>query len=429
VTTTGASRWRTLATPRRSWLAPALVVALAGVVRLLYLVVFRSGYEAQSDAMHYHELAIGVADGDGLTALYPWVAPHPSAFRPPLYPTLLGGAYRVFGAEHLVGQLLNVALALGVVALCYHLVAGIVGRRAGLVAAGAVALYPPLVMGDAVPLSETLSALLLVATLLAAVRGRWAWCGVGVGLLVLTRPSAQFLVVVLAAYVWWRLGWRRALGVVALTALVVAPWIVRNQVQLGEPVYVTSNGFNLAALYSEEAQAAGKFVDPMDEGGFESSVYLRMDEVKWNAELQRLGLEGLRGNPDYAARVVGRNVLQYFELAPWENEVPERLDGRNMEVRDATLWTFYVVTAVGVFGLVVQRRRPEVVLFAAVAAYFVLSSLVLVSVPRLRSPFDLICCLGVGLAFAWWEARRHRPAPAPTGDPTDTHAGTPSPTA
>jgi hypothetical protein len=67
---------------------------------------------------------------------------------------------------------------------------------------------------------------------------------------------------------------------------------------------------------------------------------------------------------------------------------------------------FYVITVVGVFGLVVARRDPQALLVSAVGAYFVLGSLALVSPPRLRSPFDMCCCVGVGLAVQWWMSRR-----------------------
>lgn len=282
----------------------------------------------------------------------------------------------------------------------------------GLVAAGVVAVYPPLIANDVVLLTETLSLVLLLAALLALVRGRWAWCGVATGLLVLTRPSAQFLVVLFAAWAVWRLGWRRAAGAVAITALVVAPWIVRNWVQVGAPVYVTSNGFNLAAMYSTPAQEDGRFVDPVFDERFSDTTLLRWDELAWSEEMQRRGLAGMRADPSHVAQVVWDNTGYYLELDPTRNEHPERLDGRNLDVRRWTLPMFYVVTVVGWFGLVVQRRDPGVLLVAGVGLYFMASSLAFIAVPRLRAPFDLVCCLGVGLAYGWWH-RRHAGAPAP----------------
>jgi hypothetical protein len=70
---------------------------------------------------------------------------------------------------------------------------------------------------------------------------------------------------------------------------------------------------------------------------------------------------------------------------------------------------FYLVTVVGWFGLLARRRDPGVVLLIVTAGYFMVSSLLLVAPPRLRAPFDIISCIGVGLAWAWWSGRRSRP--------------------
>ena len=104
--------------------------------------------------------------------------------------------------------------------------------------------------------------------------------------------------------------------------------------------------------------------------------------------------------------MVWRNALHLFEFTPKFNEWAESVDGRNLDFRSATLWLFYPVTVIGVFGLLVRRRSPDVLLVLGIGAYFILGSLVLVSPPRLRSPFDLCCCIGVGLAVQWWLERR-----------------------
>jgi 4-amino-4-deoxy-L-arabinose transferase-like glycosyltransferase len=403
---------------------PAAIVAVAAAVRLLYLVSL-GDYVPISDAHQYHDLAHNISEGHGLAMTFPSLDLHPTAFRPPLYPYVLAVTLSVFGFEALPGQLLNLALGLVVVVLTYTLGRRLGGDRVGVVAALAVALYPPLVANDVVLLTEPLSLVLLLAAVLALTARRWAWTGVLTGLLVLTRPSAQFLVVVFAAWALWRLGWRRAVGLLAVTAMVVAPWIVRNWVQLDAPVYVTSNGFNLAAMYSGPAQEDRQFVDPVFDVRFDDTALLRWDEVAWSEELQRRGLQGIRDNPRYVARVVRDNVVRYLELDPVANEPAERSDGRNLDVRRATLPVFYVVTVVGWFGLLVHLRRPDVVLVIGVALYFAASSLAFIAVPRLRAPFDLVCCLGVGVAYGWWRDRRaaRHPERAPA---SDHGAGAPS---
>src|SRR2546421_9538430 len=84
------------------------------------------------------------------------------------------------------------------------------GRRGGVAAGIAVAVYPPLLANDIVVLSEPLSLALLLGMILLLVHDRAAWAGLACGLLVLTRPSAQLLVVVVAAWLVWRMGWQSA---------------------------------------------------------------------------------------------------------------------------------------------------------------------------------------------------------------------------
>jgi hypothetical protein len=225
-------------------------------------------------------------------------------------------------------------------------------------------------------------------------------------MLILTRASAQYLMFPLALWVLWQLGWRRALGFLVIVAAVLSPWFIRNQIQLGSPYFVTSNGFNLAGTYSPAARESQRFVDPVIDDRFKRFRLAQFDEADWQDQLQAFAIDDLKSHPTQVPGVLFRNAQHLFEFTPQFNEWAERVDGRNIDFRNATLPLFYVVTILGLFGLVVTRREPLVLLIGAVAAYFVLGSLVLVSPPRLRSPFDLCCCIGVGLAAQWLSVRR-----------------------
>ena len=178
-------------------------------VRLVYLVAFARDYTPRSDAQHYQDIATAFANGDGIAAPFPFTYLHPTAFRPPLYPALLGAVYWITGVHVGVGQLVNVALGAAVVVLAAMLGAQIAGYRAGVAAGIAVGVYPPILANDVVLLSEPLSLVLLLGMILLLVRNRPTWAGAACGLLVLTRPSAQLLVIVVAAWLIWRAGWAR----------------------------------------------------------------------------------------------------------------------------------------------------------------------------------------------------------------------------
>ena len=410
-TVVGAERrWLT------GWRQTTLIVVIAVVARVAYWKLAIPGYHPISDAGQYSELAWNVAHGKGLAMNFPAIALHPSAFRPPVYPLLLGFWYFVFGPSVGAGQALSLITGVAAVLLTERLARRIAGPVAGLAAGLAVAVCVPLVADDVMLLTESLSMVLLAGTLLLLVNRRPVLAGLACGLLILTRPSAQGLAVVAAVWLWWTVGWRRALYFLGVAALLFAAWVIRNDIQLGSPVTFTSNGFNLAAMYSEPAQQTGDFVDPVFDPRFNDLRLLQFDEARWSRALADRGVAGLEHDPLYVFDVVGSNSRAWFELVPTYGDSAESLDGRNISVRHWALPEFYIFTIGGIAGLVVTRKQRNTVLLISVSLYFTAASLVLLAPPRLRAPFDLINCVGLGLLVAWWWRRRHRVEDR-TGDP------------
>ena len=103
-----------------------------------------------------------------------------------------------------------------------------------------------------------------------------------------------------------------------------------------------------------------------------------------------------------------RNAAAIFELKPSYNRLAEIWDGRNLTFVDATMPLFYLVSVVGLIGVGLGWKDPRMRLLAFIAGYFLVTSLFLVAPPRLRAPFDLVCCIGVGVAVDAALRRRHR---------------------
>lgn len=396
-----SDRWRPNSWPV-GWRRTLLLVLVAVAARVAYWMIAVPHYHPISDAGQYSALASSVAHGKGLAMNFPALTLHASAFRPPVYPLLLGFWYFVFGASVGAGQALSLLTGVGAVLVTERLANRLAGPVAGLVAGLAVAVCVPLVADDVTLLAESLSILLLAASLLFMVERRPVLAGVTSGLLILTRPSAQGLVVVAALWLWWTMGWRRALHFVGVVVLLFAAWVVRNEIQLGSPVTFTSNGFNLAAMYSVPAQQNGGFVDPIFDQRFADLRLLQFDEVTWSHTLTNRGIAGIEHDPLYVFDVIGRNSESWFELVPTTGDSAEHLDGRNITVRHWALPEFYLFTIGGIAGLVVTRKKRNTVLLIAVSLYFTAASLVLLAPPRVRAPFDLINCVGLGLLAAWW---------------------------
>lgn len=273
----------------------ALLVAILLLGTGLRLGEARDGRAPVYDAQGYAAIAANLERGEGFT-LGPQATQPASNYSPGL-PLLVSGLYELTGGAH--ERFARVVLAL--IASLAVLFTYLIGRRlsgpfAGLVGAGAVAIYPALLeyqgmlMGE--PLATTLLSGAVLAMLWAASTGgegrgspggrwvfrlgverpsevgggakkrtprppgdprpsflRWLLPGILLGALALVRPEyiaiALPIAVVILARGGWD-GWRAGLGQAALLlaglAVVVAPWTVRNAIALDRFVPVSTGG-------------------------------------------------------------------------------------------------------------------------------------------------------------------------------------------
>jgi 4-amino-4-deoxy-L-arabinose transferase-like glycosyltransferase len=383
------------------------LAGLAAAVRVVYVFVFMRDYAPRSDADSYYNIARAIARGDGFVHPLPFHLSHATAIRPPLYPTVVGGAFKVFGSSVGVAQACSITFGVLAVVVGACIGAHLAGARGGLLSGIVLACYPPLVANDTTVLVESLAVVLALACVLMLVQGRTVWAAVALGLLMLDRASAQWLIVPLGLWVLWRLGWRHALRFAIVAVLMIVPWVVRNEVMVGGPVLVATNGFNLNAVYSPEAAGKHDFVDAYFDNRFAAIRLAAFDEVDLDAILRARALDELRDHPTEAPRVWVRNAAKWLELTPGHNRNAEELDGRHIGVRTAVLPLFYLVTAAGVAGLVTARRRAAAQLLAIVAGYTTLVCIASIAVPRLRSLFDAPVAIGAGVFAAW--LLEHRP--------------------
>jgi 4-amino-4-deoxy-L-arabinose transferase-like glycosyltransferase len=395
----------------------------AAAVRLLYWALVTPDWTPEADADQYVQLARALADGDGFAMQFPQLEVHATAFRPPLLPIVLAPGAWLAGDALWPARLVVLLLGSVAVVLVGQYAARIGGRTAGWVAAGVMAVYPPVLANDTVTLTEPLALVLVFWALLALDERRWLPCALAAGLLVLVRPNAYLVVVVLAASLLVWVGWRRALAFAGVVVLVVLPWSVRNQVQVGTPRLTTSDGFTLAAIYAPQSQAAGHFVDPVYDPSFDDARFrwAQFDEAAWSAELSEVALEGVRDRPTYVLVTMRTNASAYFEIEPSRNRWAEENDGRDWGFRSAALPLYWLVTVAGLAGIATHLRDRRLWPLLAIVAQFVVVSLALVAPPRLRTPFDVLCCIGVGLlAAAVAERARARPPAGAPAIPVDS---------
>ena len=213
-----------------------LLLLLALAVRLFYFNGLRAEFPdflestpfCGLDANSYHHLyALGLLQGD-------WPDNTPF-FHMILYPFFLGGVYSLVGVNLRLIVLLQIVLEVLACAAMYGVGRAAFNRTAGLIAAGLMAFYGPLIFFNACFAQVTLSVPLFCLTLFFLLRahttGRWPYlvmAGIFTGLAVLSRPT--FFLLLPAAGLWWlveRVPLRRILirGVLyaGVTFLVTSP--------------------------------------------------------------------------------------------------------------------------------------------------------------------------------------------------------------
>jgi 4-amino-4-deoxy-L-arabinose transferase-like glycosyltransferase len=165
-----------------------------------------------------------------------------TSIRPPLYPAVVAGVYRLCGVgSYRAVHLLQAAVSLATTLLVYRLGTRLGSRRVATWAAGLYAFYPSLLLYNNLLLTEVLFTGLLTAACCVLARGYQrdsiadlGGGGVLLGLGALTRSVLWLFPPVLAVYLLatWRGPAGRRLTAALVMALgfaaTIAPWAARN---------------------------------------------------------------------------------------------------------------------------------------------------------------------------------------------------------
>jgi 4-amino-4-deoxy-L-arabinose transferase-like glycosyltransferase len=364
------------------WLLTILAVAL--VLRIASIAA-TDDYTPVFDSGDYHRHAVSIAAGDGFPESAFTADPSPSAFRPPLYPYLLGGIYTVVGddAGETGGRVAGALLGTLAVFLTFLIAARIWGHRVGLFSAAIAAVFPPLVLLNTALLSEPLFVCLMLGVVLAvlaarAEEGSWRWAlaaGALCGLAALTRSNGILLVLPAALGVWTlrpRFS-KRALAAPAAVAvaaiLTVVPWTIRNTIEFDRVVPIsTQSGFALAGAYNDEA--AGEEGTPPGwvlptltdryRAIFEEEG---IDEAELDRTLRREAMDYALDDPPLVVETTLRNTLRTLGVDRYEPEEEADRQQLGLGARTATVvrWSFFALAVVALAGAVVLLRwaRPR----------------------------------------------------------------------
>ena len=373
----------TNASVRRHLIALGPMPALAAIVRIGWILRFHpTPTDGRfDDTAWYRGAAHYVAAGAGYVNPF---SDTPTAAWPPGYPATLGVVFKVFGESNWTTYGLNVALAVLTVAIVYGIGLAAFDRPTAIVAAMGMALWPGQVYFASLTLSEPLFTLLFTAGVLLIVlvpkasRGRGPQLvslGIVTGLAALTRGQALLLLPL--ALLVWRVEarrWRPAIAWVMLAALatgvVIAPWVARNQRELGSPVIIATN-FGPNVWIGNHADATGRMQIPESEPPLPQRG--DMTQPQFEAAADRLALRKGLGyaltHPVDEVRLAGAKIRAMYEsdatALDWNSGYrPGFYDSSTEErwLRGAANGFWFVALALAGLGLVASRERAAGVL-------------------------------------------------------------------
>ncbi len=411
----------------------------------------RSDRTPGGDAYYYHYAANLLVAGKGFInpfVYYSGGAHHQvqTAAWPPLFvfvlaiPSLVG--LKTFFAHRVWCCIIGAA---GVVVGGY---AGrqMAGRRVGLIAAFAVAVYPNLWMSDELGLSEALSPVLVALVLWAAYRfwrrpGGWSVVVLAgsVGVAALGRDELSLLaafIVVPLVLMATSLRWWRRIGLLAMAGLtmlvIVGPWVGYNMSRFDDPVFISSGfGVTLASSNCPEL-----YQGPYEGYWSLECAVLAKDTFTPGADESVQGAEAQA----YALRIIGRhrNRIIPVEMAregrafglfhPLEQvRLDSTVETRPYRWALVGLGSYYLLVVLSVGGLILLRRRRIPILpLVAVGLDVAVSVALTFGQTRYRTTFEVALILAAAVQVEWvWDrfgsrAGRHYPE----GGLPDSHGDT-----
>lgn len=365
----------------RPRLTLGLILAVALAARVA-VVLASPDYRPLFDSADYVRHAVSLASGDGYPQSAFTASASPSAFRPPVYPYLLGATQFVFGEVETAGRLVGAIFGVLAVLLVYLIAQRLWERRTALVAAAVAAVFPGMALLSGTLIAEPPFIAIELAAVLFALyfrarpaELRWAVAaGVCCGLAALTRSNGVLVAIPVAWGVWVARPHfsRRALlapvAVAAATLLTVAPWALRNSLVFERPVgFNVQTGFGLAGTYNEEAYERdghrATWIPPRYTGRY-APLYERadLDEAELDAELRRQAIDWALDHPRYVAETTVLNALRMFELT---GEHPIGFEANRAqlafsptEARVEQL-SVYVLVLLAIVGFAVMARMPR----------------------------------------------------------------------
>ena len=359
---------------------------------------------------------------------YTYADAHPryrqAILEPPGPSLVLAGIWAVTGSERFIYlQALQLLIDSCMILLVYWLSMRLFRRRASaLLAAGLYAVYLPAILLARIPHGDAWAGWITIASLALFVKAResarphtWlAALGVLVGLGAYFRPNVMLLPVAFAIAVAFWAGWRRAIAYaalpVAIAALVLLPWTIRNYDVFHTFVPVrTSFGWTMWVGLGEVPNGFG---DTGTDGNAVATVLRTypnyvIGSPRFDKVLQNKSFAVIAAHPLFYAGLVGRRLLESTVVPP-----PSKA-AASSRLASALAWAIPLLFVVAVVSAAVLARkqptsRSALALLGATAVTTILPYVVIHLEARflVAAAFVYLILTGIGVAMAMGWARR-----------------------
>jgi len=406
--------------------ATAIVVAACALPRVAVLLHEKAAifdHIEKSDIIARRFLASGT---------FGYVPGDPSAYTQPVYGWFLIAVYWVAGRHWWSLGTAQVLIAIATALAVHEIGRRFLSPRIGLVAALVATLQPYLVWHDVHGNREIVDQLLGAAVfgLALAARSRAGGAAVGAacGLAILSNTRLVLLPVVLALFLLRRrLTLQAAALVLVATAVVLAPWVIRNKVEVGcfaittdaralwkannlGTYRVLSHGGWIDAVPDIPERAHGhvpnEWRTPQEAGDIyvSSGRRIHVDECMQQRHYEHLVVQFWEHHPGAKAKL----VAQATEMM-WNPKLGEENEGSSSLARNVVeplyVVPLYLLAIAGLF-VVPAAVRMLAILFVA---YETVAAWVFAGTTRYRVPWDFVLALLAAAAIERLLARARPP--------------------
>ena len=284
---------------------PFLLIGFACLLRLIWVLLIEVA--PTSDALWYHEAAIGIAEKGSYE-----LEGKATAFFPIGYPAFLAGLYAVFGQNIIIAQLANVVLSFFILYLTYRLAQAWFSERIALISLAILSFYPNYIAYCSLLLSE----MLFTASMLAGLyfweslsqKGKSFWIGLFWGIASHVKPWLILFPALLKLSFWKKFSWKKLIHIYLVIFLLAFAWAYRNAQVMGDWVpFSTNGGINL--LIGNHPEATGTYAY---EGLVDSMLSPDAQEVVRDAEARKLAFSYIYRQPWTSLKRVGTKWYYLF---------------------------------------------------------------------------------------------------------------------